>query len=131
MLQKERILYLFLIWLCLALYFFNNLLLKQISAGFLWYFSVSHLNDFLAPVIMLSVSNFFLSLTGRSILRLWQVLLFTFACGSFWEFTAFFFPDGVLILPASTFDPLDFVAYFLGGFVFWIIVKRVNPAEKN
>ena len=129
MLRKERILYLFLIWLCLALYFFNNLLLKQISAGFLRYFAVSHFNDFLAPMIILSISNFFLSMTGRSILKLWQVLLFTLACGAFWEFTAFLFPDGVLILPASTYDPIDFIAYFAGGFLFWVIVKTVKSTD--
>ena len=110
---KKLFLYLFLIWICLLLYLFNNLWLKQNSEGSLWYFSVSHFNDVLAPIVILSIAGIALLLTGRQLLKLWHILLITLACGVFWEL-------------GGTLDPADFPFYFAGGLLFWIANKAVN-----
>ena len=124
--QKSRGFYLFylsLIWLCLLLYIFNRLVLKDHSDGLLWYFSVSHFSDLLAPVMTLSIANFALSFSGRSLKKLWQALVFSLACGLVWELGASLGIGRAVAQTAPTFDPADFLAYLAGGFIFWLITK--------
>jgi len=117
---NRQIFYIFLIWLCLLLYLFNSLWLKQHSEGFLWYLSVCYINDFLAPIVLLSIAGIALSMSGRGMNRFWQVLLLTIACGAFWEFGSFF-------ISGTVFDPADFVAYIAGGSLFWLVESLRRP----
>jgi len=122
-LRNRPVFYIFLIWLCLFLYLFNSLWLKQHSEGFLWYLSVCYINDFLAPIVLLSITGIALFISGRRMNRFWQVLLLTLAFGSFWEFGSFF-------ISGTVFDPVDFVAYIAGGSLFWIVDIYRQPLRR-
>jgi len=119
--RNKQVFYIFLIWLCLFLYLFNSLWLKQHSEGGLWYLSVCYFSDFLAPVVMLSITGLCLSFSGKAVKKLWQIMLLTLAFGLFWEFGSFLVEAAGFSLKAAVFDAFDFVAYAAGGFLFWII----------
>ena len=89
----------------------------------LWYFSVGYFSDLLAPVVMLSVANIALSFAGRSLTKLWQAILFSLACGVFWELGALLNIGAEFLLSGVTFDLLDFIAYLAGGTLFWLITR--------
>ena len=72
---------------------------------------------------MLSFVNIVLSYTGKTLVKLWQVLLFTLACGILWEFGTMLVPEGIFVLPSATLDPIDFIFYFAGGLIFWLVNK--------
>ena len=76
---------------------------------------------------MLSFVNIVLLYTGKTLVKLWQVLLFTLACGLLWEFGTLLVPEGISGLPSATLDPIDFVFYFAGGLLFWL-VNKANKA---
>ena len=97
--------------------------MKQNSDGLLWYFSAWYLSDLLAPIAMLSIANFTLSFTGRSIKKLWHTLLFALACGLVWELGALVALREGCTLIGATFDPADFIAYAAGGLLFRLILK--------
>lgn len=83
-------------------------------------FFLGHFNDVLAMGLLLPYSNVLLGLyTGRDLrlLRLWPLLLFTLAVGVFWEVVT------PLYYATSVGDPWDVLAYFVGGFLYYGLVR--------
>ena len=104
--------------ICVLLYFFNNLFLKLQSTIFQEFF-IGYFNDLLAPIFVLAYTNILLKKRGYNcICKLIHILILCILGGIIWEVVA------VYIKPTSVFDYFDFVAYMLGGFIYYILYKK-------
>jgi hypothetical protein len=109
-----------LILLIVPLYLLNRLLLKDELS---WSFLSSHFNDVLAGLLLLPSYNL-LALVCRQhnllLLRFTHILTFTLVVGLFWEYIT------PLYRESSTSDPLDILAYLLGGLIYWLVALRAS-----
>lgn len=76
-------------------------------------FLVCYANDILAGILILAYSNICLSFISKSIIQLPTILWFILGCGFVWEILA------PLFKPTAIFDPLDLLAYLIGGIIYW------------
>jgi hypothetical protein len=101
----------------ILIYLFNTLHLKhQTDAPFIQ----NHLNDVLVGIFLLALINILSLLFNQPKLivqRLPIGLGVTLLAGLFWEYVT------PLYLTRSVSDPLDLIAYLLGGFVYWYMTK--------
>lgn len=108
--------------LCLLAYSTNQYIVKHITDNI---FLHCYFNDMLAPPILLSATNIFISLTPKhSFLFITpvKIISITMGAGLFWE----------LVTPTyridSVADSSDLVAYLIGGLLYYLIIsdkKRV------
>lgn len=101
----------------IALYFLNNILLKKVDIQPLKFIFQCYFNDMLAAVLILAFSNSMLYKFSKQIIRFRYIVLFIFCCGFVWEFVA------PLYKPNSVIDLFDFIAYFIGGLIYYIIIQ--------
>lgn len=110
-----------IIFVCLSLYFLNQLIKNSISIPFLLVIVKYYWNDVICGCLIIAITNFILNhYLGREykIEKLMGILLFDFACGLFWEFII------PIIREDSSSDSVDILAYLLGGIVYWLCVKN-------
>lgn len=88
-------------------------------------FFVSYANDLLAPIALLSATNLFYSFFGFQILSLKIVIGLTAIAGIVWEFIS------PLFISWSVFDPFDFVAYLIGGLLYWFFFNQYRKAKSS
>lgn len=109
-------------------YALNSLVLKPLFAGspFAWLFG-GYLNDAVGGIAFLAYANLLIALysPAKRIRRLPRCLAFIFACGLLWEYA---FP---VIVPNSTTDPLDLVAYLVGALAYWAIAFALEGRLAN
>jgi hypothetical protein len=106
-----------LLFASLSLYALNNYLLKGLDIPGLDVFLVSYFNDVLAGVLILSYTNLLLHLVKRVMSKLLTIFAFILCCSFVWEFVAPYFKAG------AVFDWFDFVAYQLGGLLYWTLFR--------
>jgi hypothetical protein len=114
-----------LILLVLALYLLNRLVLKDELS---WSFLSSHFNDVLAGLLLLPSYNLLALLFRQSnllMLRCMNILTFTLVVGLFWEYVT------PLYRSDSVSDPLDILAYLLGGLIYWLLSLLVGHKALN
>ena len=92
-------------------------MLKGLDIPGLDIFLVSYLNDVLAGVLILSYTNLLLHLVKRVMSKLLTIFAFILCCSCVWEFVAPYFKGG------AVFDWFDFVAYQLGGLLYWGVFR--------
>jgi len=117
---------------CCALFYSNNLMLKQAIAPDATLLSLlvhNHLNDFLGGIAFLGYTNLLLDLVRpcARICKLPFCLGYIFLCGLFWEYLAPAF------VPNSIGDPLDLIAYTCGGGTYWYLAQlmRIGKPSKT
>ena len=107
---------LILILLCGGLYLFNRVCLVSIIPGILGRFLVCYFNDLLAGIVLPAVTALLLLAAHRSPLRKWShIALLLLSAGLVWECLA------PLWKPGAVFDWWDFIAYQLGGLLYFLI----------
>ena len=102
----------------LLIYTFNKLYLKTHTDNIL---IQNHLNDVLAGVLLLCYINALSIVSNQPkliVTRLSTVALITLSSGLFWEYIT------PLYLSKSVSDPLDVIAYIVGGVLYWILTKK-------
>ena len=102
----------------LLMYTFNKLYLKTHTDNIL---IQNHLNDVLAGVLLLCYINALSIVSNQPkliVTRLSTVALITLSSGLFWEYIT------PLYLSKSVSDPLDVIAYIVGGVLYWILTKK-------
>lgn len=102
----------------LVLYTFNKLYLKTQTENIL---IQNHLNDVLAGILLLCYINALSIISNQPkliVTRLRTIALLTLASGLFWEYIT------PLYLSKSVSDPLDVIAYMVGGVLYWILTKK-------
>ena len=123
--KQEFRINLFLFVLCLSIYA-ANIWFKKLEISFNYPFIRNHLNDTLATQAFLSCAGCLLNCGKRhSVYRLRHVMLITCTCSFVWEYCAQY------LNPKSTFDYIDILCYFLGGFIYWIYVKLFIKEKIN
>lgn len=117
--EKRKTLYFYFSVLTVAslLYLLNNIIFKEITAGLLHHFLKCYFNDVLAPIWVLSYSNILLRKKKIAMVRLSEILSFTFCCGLIWEYFA------PLVKESAVTDIWDLFAYIWGGIIFWFLQK--------
>lgn len=96
-----------------VLYGLNTLLVKRMTDN---WFAHSYLNDLFAMPFMLAYSNRLVSLWRSGCLMLTTPLrigLMTIICSVVWECA------GPFLKSTSVFDPIDFIAYGTGSFIYF------------
>lgn len=75
-----------------------------------------YFNDGIGGITFIALSNIFLSNVDKALYKLWQISIFLFGCGIFWEYiTPLYRKDTVS-------DPRDIIAYMIGGLIYWVII---------
>ena len=100
-----------------SLYCVNQRYLKAHTEGGIHYFLQCHFNDILAGLLLLSYSNFFLTMLGKPIARLHHIMLYCIGVGLFWEYAI------PLVKASSVSDPIDILCYVFGGMVYWCLYR--------
>lgn len=101
-------------------YLINQKILKLTN----YTFFKCYFNDLLAPIILLSFSNFLLNLYNRTI-RGKNIYIFISICGIFWEVITPLFKKN------SVSDILDFVMYILGASIYMILLRGWKNGKKG
>ena len=114
---KKRPINLILIVVVICLYFFNNIYVKDHTAGMVNEFFICYFNDLICPLFFISYSNLLLLTVGREIKRLKWILIFGFVSALIWEFLAPVLKDG------SVTDLIDIVCYMTGTVIYWLILR--------
>lgn len=104
----------------IIVYVINQEILKSTNCIFFQYY----FNDLLAPIVLLSFSNYLLNVYNK-VIKGKNIYLFIIICGIFWE----------LITPLykknSVSDIVDFIMYIIGANIYMLIVKGVKINEKT
>lgn len=101
-------------------YLINQKILKLTN----YTFFKCYFNDLLAPIILLSFSNFLLNLYSRTI-KGKNIYIFISICGIFWEVIT------PLLKKDSVSDILDFAMYILGASIYMILVRGWKKWKKT
>lgn len=101
-------------------YLINQKILKLTN----YTFFKCYFNDLLAPIILLSFSNFLLNLYNRTI-KGKNIYIFISICGIFWEVIT------PLLKKDSVSDILDFVMYILGASIYMILLRGWKNGKKG
>ena len=101
------------------LYLINQKILKLTNYTFFKYY----FNDLLAPIILLSYSNFLLNFYNKTI-KGKNIYIFISICGIFWEVIT------PLLKKDSVGDIMYFAMYILGASIYMILVKGVERWKK-
>ncbi len=113
-----------IIIITLILYLINRSIKNQIPFEALRWFMCCYFNDLVGAVMFSSYCSLIIYLYCKIVLKLWQTELIMLFSGLFWEYiTPFFRSDTVS-------DVLDVMAYMLGGFIYWLIMRN-NSKENN
>ena len=112
---------LLLLNVALSLFIINNYVKADINIAYLGYLLKNHFNDFLGGIAFLAYINAILSMKKGKRLRINGInhcLILMFFVGLIWEYIT------PLYCSSSTADPLDILAYCLGGVVYGLLNKR-------
>lgn len=99
------------------LYCLNQLFFKAQTNGWIHYILQCHFNDVLAGLLLMSYSNFLLTIHEKAIIKLNQIVLYCLLVGLFWEYVI------PLIKASSVSDPIDILCYIIGGMVYWCVYR--------
>lgn len=92
--------------------------------GVLAYIMRCYFDDIVGSIIMLMMITMLFPLISNNMRKLYQIELFMFVCGLFWEFVTPLYRRDV------TADLLDIIAYMFGGMCFWMIDKKLRRQDK-
>ena len=109
--------------IALALYAVNRLFLKNVISGTAGIFFSCYFNDLLCPLVLIPMVQLILESRGCRIIRYSHLMIFILACGVIWEC---FIP---LIKEGSVCDPLDFLCYFAGASIYFLLMKGADLNE--
>ena len=106
------------------LYLINKHYLRMV---FYYPFFRFYFNDVLAGIVILAYSNIVISLSNVkfNLYSLKNIIVFNLVIGLFWEYVT------PLYYSKSTGDPLDVVAYVVGGIVYYLIIKISNKYREK
>lgn len=110
-----------IIAITLILYSFNQITKSFIYIKAIKWFMVCYFNDIVGGITFISYCNVICGVfVNRQIIKLLQIEMLMFFCGLFWEYITPIFRKN------TTSDIWDILAYMIGGFIYWIIVKRIK-----
>ena len=106
--------------ICVLLYGMNHIMKPWYNNEIISLFMNGYFNDILAGLFLISFTNVLLYKVNKSIHKLVHIEIYLLIVGIFWEYIT------PLYKTNSTSDPIDILAYMLGGFVYWSIIKNIK-----
>ena len=103
--------------ICVLLYGMNHIMKPWYNNEIISLFMNGYFNDILAGLFLISFTNVLLYKVNKSIHKLVHIETYLLIVGIFWEYIT------PLYKTNSTSDPIDILAYMLGGFVYWSMNK--------
>lgn len=107
----------YIVILVLVIYTANKTFISIYPDNFVKTFISCYLNDILCGVLFPAYCNVLLERKYKCFKSLLVIEIILFLCGIFWEGIA------PLFISYSVGDPIDIIAYMIGGFVYWSINK--------
>ncbi|MGI6204277.1 MAG: hypothetical protein ACOYJH_03250 [Anaerovoracaceae bacterium] len=104
-----------------AMFVLNKNVFSVQTEGYLNLFVTGYLDDIAAPCLIFASCDILLGTMRMKMLGFPLITLSALCVGAFWEC---FSP---VVRPYAVFDPLDFLAYFAGGVIYWLICGRDDP----
>ena len=83
-----------------------------------------YFNDFIGGITFTAYVNYVAILNNRCFIKLWQIECLLLICGFFWEYITPIFRTN------TTCDNWDIIAYMLGGFMYWLIIRKRDIDKK-
>jgi hypothetical protein len=123
--KKYLITNILLLSFCTFVYSVNIWFKQQpLSEGFP--FIRNHLNDTMAMVVVLSCTSITLNISKINNISSLKLIIHMCAfCGILWEFVA------PLIKPNSVTDYWDILCYYIGGLIYYLIIKILSYSSGN
>ena len=109
--------------ICVILYLINRFTkFYEVNEGLLKYVWDYNFTDCLCMILNLSLANMALAAINKSgIYSIIEICLLSLLSCFIWEVFIAWLKDGY------TFDSLDCLAYFLGGLIYYFVLKRLAP----
>ena len=105
----------------MTFYIANRFYLKHLNIPYIGHMLRNHFNDFIGGFVFPAYVNLLLILSGRKVIKRFVYLfLLMLGVSLLWEYV---FP---LVLPYSTSDILDIVAYMLGTLLYYFVMKKTE-----
>ncbi len=101
----------------LAVYIFNQLVLKKAGIPVIGFFLKCYLNDLACPLFYLGVCQILLIWAGREITSFIKLLILCMSAGVLWECA------GPLVRGNLIADPWDLFCYFAGTCIYYLIMR--------
>lgn len=109
----------------LFIYAINKAFLISHTAGTLNYFCRCYLNDLVCPFFFLGYCQILLLwMLNREIKSYWKCMLLMMAAGCVWEY------GSPIINSRAVSDPWDLLCYFVGGTVYFLMIKCEQGRRK-
>ena len=106
-----------------GMYLINRRVRTMVGGGAVGYFLRCYFNDIAGSVTFMSLVNIVLLFLGfRGITRLLHTEMLMLGAGLFWEYGA------PLLRSDTVSDPVDILAYMLGGYIYWFILQKKQGA---
>lgn len=113
----------FIIGITVVIYMVNQTIKTRIPVEAVRWFMSCYFNDTIGGITFMAYCNIVFSFYNRKMTKLWQIGLLMFFCGVFWEYLTPIFRMNTVS------DVWDIVAYMLGGFLYWIIIKEERNGD--
>lgn len=107
-----------IIGITVALYTINQIVKTEIPIESIKWFMCCYFNDTIGGMTFSAYCNIVFGLYHREMIKLWQIELLLFFAGLFWEYVTPIFRTN------TTSDIRDIFAYMIGGFMYWLIVRK-------
>ena len=120
-----RKLNIWIIVITLILYTINQCTKEKICNEAISLFMCGYFNDIVGSITFMAYVNALLEFKQLSINKLWQISLIMLICSFFWEIIT------PLFRTSTVADFWDAVAYLIGGFFYWLILKFYHKRRRN
>lgn len=114
---------LIIIGITIALCIVNQIVKNEISIEPIRKFCGCYFKDIVGSIAFMAYCNIVFCYYDRTMTKLWQIVLFMFFCGIFWEYITPLYRHNTVS------DFWDVVAYIVGGIIYWV-VARINYRRK-
>ncbi len=116
---------LLIIGITIVLYITNQIIKTKIPIKPIRWFMSCYFNDTIGGITFLAYCNIVFSFYNRKIVKLWQMELLMFLSGLFWEYVTPIFRQNTVS------DVWDIFAYMVGGFLYWLIIRKEQNGSKE
>lgn len=122
MLRKNNFI---IIGITILLYIINQILKNKIPIESIRWFMDCYFNDTIGGITFVAYCNIVFSFYNRKMIKLWQIEYLLFFAGLFWEYVTPIFRKNTVS------DIWDVAAYMMGGFLYWLIVRKEQNGTKE
>lgn len=114
-----------IIGITVVLYAVNQIIKTKIPIEAIRWFMCCYFNDTIGGITFIAYCNVVFCFYNRKMTKLWQIELLLFFAGLFWEYVTPMFRTN------TTSDIWDVFAYMIGGFLYWLIVRKEENGCKK